>query len=344
MKLPQVKNRRYLYEGLCMKTCFKWFVVFFMATAWFVPWESVAAAAVGTAGPDYGNSKYWIALPDKADKPVDVFFMHPTTYLDQKDGMNASLDNETVNAASKSVTAHQGGVFAGTCNLYAPHYRQASIAVLGLDEKAQETYLSVGLGDMAAAFRYYMENFNQGRPLILAGHSQGSNLTLWFLSRYSALVPSHRLVAAYLIGWSVTDRDLEQLGLPLGEKPEQTGCIITWNTISQGGKSPVILPGAHCVNPLNWSTDDSNVPAAFNIFALIHLADGSKRRIPHFTGARIDHRQGSLVIPVPGIDGELDHNMGPGIYHGYDYDFFYGNLLENVATRCNAWLKQRKQD
>ena len=315
-----------------------------MAAAWFIPWESVAAETVGTAALDYGNRKYWVALPDRVDKPVDVFFMYPTTYLDQKDGMNASLDTETVNAASKSVTEHQGGVFVEACNLYAPRYRQASIAVLGLDEKAREPYLNVALSDMAAAFRYYMEHFNQGRPFILAGHSQGSNLTLTFLIRYPDRVPYHRLVAAYIIGWSVTDRDLQQLGLPLGEKPDQTGCIITWNTISDGGKSPVILPGARCVNPLNWSADDSNVPAALNIFAVIHLADGSKRRIPHLTGAQIDHRQGGLVIPVPGIDGELEHNMGPGVYHGYDYDFFYGNLLENVETRCNAWLKQRKQD
>ena len=37
------------------------------------------------------------------------------------------------------------------------------------------------------------------------------------------------------------------------------------------------------------------------------------------------------MIPVPGIGGELDHSMGPGVYHAYDYDFFYGNLIENVA-------------
>ena len=163
-----------------MKTCYKWFLVFILATAWFVPWSSVAGEAVQKASLDFGNSRYWIFLPEKVDKPVDVFFMHPTTYLDQKDGMNALLDNEAVNANSKTITAHQGGVFAEACNLYAPHYRQASIAVLGLGEKVRETYLNIGLSDMMVAFRYYMEHFNQGRPLILAGHSQGSKMTFTF--------------------------------------------------------------------------------------------------------------------------------------------------------------------
>ncbi len=64
-------------------------------------------------------------------------------------------------------------------------------------------------------------------------------------------------------------------------------------------------------------------------------------KVPHFTSARIDKR-GTLVIPTPSIIKELSMGMGPEVYHGYDYDFFYGNLVKNVAKRCKAWQKKNK--
>lgn len=288
--------------------------------------------------PDYSNGASWIFRSETRDKPVDLFFMHPTTYFDTADGMNADLKNDAVNAASNSVAKHQTGVFVDSCNLFAPRYRQASISVLGLEEELKDRHLKVGLGDMKSAFLYYMAHYNQGRPVILAGHSQGSNLSLWFLLDGS--FPMEKLLAAYLIGWSVTENDLERLGLPLAGTPDQTGCIITWNTISQGGKSPVIKEGALGVNPLSWTVDTRFVPEDKNLGAVIQMPDSAIKRIPLFTGARIDPSLGGLVIPVPSIDSLLNHGMGPGVYHGYDYDFFYENLRENVRLRCLAWFEK----
>lgn len=312
-------------------------VVIFLAVFSF---PALAENVFLTSPPDYAKKASWIFLSEKTENPVDVFFMHPTTYFDTSDGMNASLENPGVNAASKQAAQHQGGVFKGRCNLFAPRYRQASMAVLNLDEKTRNHYLRIGLEDMATAFAYYMAHYNQGRPVIFAGHSQGSNLTLWFLKENITAGLREKLVAAYIIGWSVRDSDLEKLGMPLSAAPDQTGCVITWNTISDGGKSPVIVDGARCVNPLSWSTDDTFIPGVKNIGARIQLADNSIRQIPHFTGSKIDLVQGGLVIPTPSIDKLLKHGMGPGVYHGYDYDFFYENLRENVGVRCDAWFKK----
>lgn len=302
--------------------------------------SAVAKNAPLTPPPDYAKRTSWIFLSEKTENPVDVFFMHPTTYFDVSDGMNASLENAGVNAASEGVAQHQGGVFKGRCNLFAPRYRQASIAVLSLNEETRNNYSRIGLEDMATAFAYYMAHYNQGRPVIFAGHSQGSNLILRFLKENITAGLREKLVAAYIIGWSVTDFDLEKLGMPLSATPDQTGCVITWNTISDGGKSPVISDGARCVNPLNWSTDDTFIPGIKNLGARIQLPDNSIRQILHFTGAKIDLVQGGLVIPKPLIDKQLKHGMGPGVYHGYDYDFFYENLRENVGVRCDAWFKK----
>ena len=287
-------------------------------------------------GSDYSDKTYWISLPEEQDKAFDVFFMHPTTYFGEEDGMNASLGNINVNKLSAGAVQRQGSVFKKSCNLFAPHYRQASIKVLSLDSTERDKFLSVGVEDMLEALRYYLDNYNNGRPFILAGHSQGSNITLKFLHKYGSLIDKKKLIAVYVIGWTVTDEDIEQLGIPLAVSPEQTGAIITWNTVGKEGKSPVLLPGARCVNPLNWSDAGEMQPEILNKYAKITLKDNSVIKIPHFTSAQIDDR-GGLVIPVPSIIDQLSMDMGQEVYHEYDYDFFYGNLVDNVALRCQAW-------
>ncbi|MDD9302318.1 MAG: DUF3089 domain-containing protein [Desulfobacter sp.] len=196
--------------------------------------------------PDYAGQSAWIFLPQIMDKPVDLFFMHPTTYFDTTDGYNVSLANKEVSAASKAVASHQSGFFADHCNIFAPYYRQASMAVLEKPEQERDAYLKLGLKDYKAAFAYYLKYYNQGR--ILAGHSQGSNLTLWAMKE--GAIPLENVIAAYIIGWSVTRTDLDALDMPLAVKPDQTGCIISWNTIGDKAKSPVIVKGALVVNPL----------------------------------------------------------------------------------------------
>jgi len=295
--------------------------------------------AQGAPGPDYAEAGNWIVRPEHPDKAFDVFFMHPTTYGGTEDGMNASLADAALNARTDEVVEHKASVFRGSCNVFAPRYRQASGKVLSMDAEERKRYLSVGLDDMVAAFNYYLEHLNHGRPFILAGHSQGSNDLLDFLRTNPERVDKRKLVAAYLIGWTVTEADLAKMGLPLATSPGQTGAVITWNTIAEGATSPVLLPGALCVNPLNWKTGRTEQPKTLDTYANIRLADGTVVRMEHFTPARIDER-GGLVIPPPAILDKLSMRMGPGVYHSYDYDFFYGNLAANVAERCQAWSRK----
>ena len=254
-------------------------------------------------------------------------------------GFNAPIDDPAINAVTDGTVQSQASVFQENCNVYAPRYRQMSIEVLGMDETSRDKYLAIAEADMLRAFTYYLEHYNQGRPFILAAHSQGSNVVKRFLADHRDLVPDDRLVAAYLIGWTFTGDDLKRLRLPLAETPEQTGALITWNTIGNGGKSPVLLPGALCVNPLTFTAAPGEAPASLNSYALIDLKDGSIVKKPHFTSARIN-AEGGLEIPTPAIEGDLEMGMGKAVYHHYDYAFFYGNLVENVVARCKAWLER----
>ncbi len=101
--------------------------------------------------------------------------------------------------------------------------------------------MEVAYKDVSDAFDYYLEHYNkdaQGkpRPFILAGHSQGSNLMLYLLERkFSNPALRKLLVAAYVIGWSVTSDDmasypesLQAIGICTDKT--QTGCIVTYNT------------------------------------------------------------------------------------------------------------------
>lgn len=297
----------------------------------------MADAAAGQ-GPDYAQKKCWVRLDSNADKSFDVFFVHPTTYMDLKDGYNASLDNAEVNKSTEKTVERQASVFEETCNIFAPRYRQASIAVLKLDGQTRDKYLKNGMKDVRAALEYYLKHYNNGRPFILASHSQGSSVLLMLLLNHRGMIDDRKLIAAYMIGWTITEKDLKQLKLPLAEKADQTCVVITWNTIGDGGKSPTLLPGALCVNPLSWTTDRKDQPKTLNIYAKVLLKDGKKVKIPHFTSAQIG-ANGGLVIPVPSIIDEINMGMGPAVYHAYDYDFFYGNLAENAAVRCRAWQK-----
>lgn len=93
-------------------------------------------------------------------------------------------------------------VFNGCCRLYAPHYRQATLAALKIPAAMDVTY-----SDIARAFRFYIAHLNHGRPFIIASHSQGTAHAIRLLQQEifgKPLCP--RLVAAYLIGGYVPTR------------------------------------------------------------------------------------------------------------------------------------------
>lgn len=321
-----------------MKTNKRWFVVgLFIAIA-----LGIATLAGAANNPlDYSKDSSWSFITKKPLKSFDVFFMHPTTYGTTKFGLNAPIDDKGIIKETDDTVLSQASVFEEKCNIYAPRYRQMSIAALSMTDEKRAPYLAVAENDVLAAFKYYLKHYNHGRPYILAAHSQGSKIALCILKKHRDLFRNDQLVAAYLLGWTFTDEDLKQIKLPLAVKPDQVGALITWNTIGKGGNSPVLLPGANCVNPLTWTNTTKEQPASLNLGAVIELTDGTIAKIKHFTSARIN-QAGGLEIPTPAIEDKLDMRMGKAIYHRYDYDFFYANLVENVGVRCDAWANKKQ--
>jgi len=245
-----------------------------------------------TATPtDYSKAQNWETLPN-ASQGVDVFFVYPTTYSATSGALgpvwtpawNQSLAQAHNDTGIKFQVTSKTGVFskAGT-NLYVPYYQQTSgIDVLNAllfsstpqNADAANAAMQVAYRDVANAFDYYMSHFNKDvngnpRPFILAGHSQGSNLLLMLLQdKFSDPSLRKQLVAAYVIGWSVTSDDLSSYPASLGQlgicghpSTKVTGCIVTYNTQAYAGdwtmapgttKFGIVKKNAYSVNPVTW--------------------------------------------------------------------------------------------
>ncbi len=171
------------------------------------------------APPDYSLEKNWSSLPfrkDAADKipndekwvndslkPVDVFYIYPTIY-ESGGTWNADLDNKALNRKidSKPVQ-YQASVFNTSCQVYVPRYRQSIIKAF-YDKENGPKSLAFAYEDVKKAFQYYIDNYNHGRPFIIASHSQGTYHARRLLKEMiDSTNLSKRMVAAYVIGYAI---------------------------------------------------------------------------------------------------------------------------------------------
>ena len=299
---------------------------------------------------DYAAEANWLAMPATPDKPVDVFYLYPTAWHkeDEDEPNICAVDNATLRETAPEMLRQQASVFEPLANVYAPYYRQADAAYcLGLSHDEEYALLNgVPKADVFAAFDYYLEHKNNGRPFILAGHSQGSNMLLYLLDEYMETHPDvyARMVAAYVIGYSVTDDYLAQNPhLQFAEAADDTGVVISYNTEAPGvtADNPVLLPGAQVINPISWTRDETPAPAEQSLGSASREDPSVKSPAP--ADARIDKARGVLVCDNQDVSALAPGNgvFPEGVYHGYDYAFYYYNLRENAGSRIEAYLAQQ---
>ncbi|WP_316897418.1 DUF3089 domain-containing protein [Pseudodesulfovibrio indicus] len=315
--------------------------------------SAVVFAGDGTKGaddcvtpcPDYRQEIAWASRPAHPDKAVDVFYVYPTIYPETSP-RNMDVFDKGLRGDVQGLLKAQAGVYSPTANLFAPYYRQVTFACLDpTQDMTLNSYFRIGADDVHRAFDYYLNFLNQGRPFILAAHSQGSVVMLDLLrSRFKGPALQKKLVAAYLIGYSVTGEDLKQYPWIKPAKGEDdTGVVVSWNTQAPGATgSPVLVPGAICINPLNWKTDATPADKSLNLGAVFFDDFTGKilREVPNYTGAQVDPATGALVTTPP-EELKLGH-FPPGVLHKFDYAFWYRNLERNVRTRVDAYLAKNR--
>jgi hypothetical protein len=286
---------------------------------------------------------------------VDVFYIHPTTYVGGE--WNGPIDDAALNAATDRVaTLIQASAFNACCAIYAPRYRQANLTAFTGQDEAGLTAVDLAYQDVAAAFRYWREKYNHGRPFILAAHSQGTVLARRLLREYVSGTPvRQQLVAAYLIGIPMPEETLRQTlpDIPICASPEQTGCLLGWNARAAGHSERIRVREpmtgtvsasgpSLCVNPLTWRHDAEPAPRERNEGA-VFLEVAPPQVKPGLTGAQC--KDGKLEVLVHGelprdfMSRLLDHALGEGNYHPVEFQLFYMNIRRNAAERVAAFLR-----
>lgn len=299
-----------------------------------------------TEQPDYSQPESWASRPDIISHPADVFYVYPTVYSEEKPLNMDIMKRPDLRSKVQGLLVAQAGVYSKSANLFAPYYRQTSFVALNPEEDMyRNKYFRIGADDVAAAFNYYLKHLNQGRPFILASHSQGS-LVMIDLMRNKLGDPKlqKKLIAAYLIGYSVLPMDFKEYPwMKPATSADDTGVVISYNTQAPGATgSPVLVEGAFCINPLNWKTDSTPAGKMMNKGAVFFddFTGTLIKEVPHYTGARINTETGALETMPPDYDRlELGH-FPQGVLHKFDYAFWYRNLQDNVARRIANYLSK----
>ncbi len=296
----------------------------------------------------YSESSNWVYLEDDVnDKPADVFFICPTVYGGEVGTYNMSLNDAETKESFLGAVNMEKGIYDGECRFFAPYYRQAALNVYEMDLADREKYLEIGYEDIKQAFEYYMEHYNDGQPVVLAGFSQGADLCIRLLKDCFADDDTNKLlVVCYAIGWRITEEEMQEYShLRFAEGESDTGVIVSFNSEAENVTDSLMIPEGTktlAINPLNWETDKTPADRSLNKGACFTDYSGQiVTEIPQLTGAYIDETRGALkVIDVT----EEDYPAGlsildEGVYHLYDYQFFYRNLQDNVAVRVDEYGK-----
>jgi hypothetical protein len=334
-------------------------------------------ARTAPPAPDYARQGAWLAWPgrpglerstqagvtaiDPARAPADVFFIHPTT-IHGNNVWNAPYDagNDTA-PLNPPVLLEQVSAFNGCCRMYAPRYRQATLAGL-----KNPPAFALAYSDVQRAFRYYIAHLNHGRPFIIASHSQGTGHAVRLLQDEIIGTPlQSRMVAAYLIG-GYAPADFARIGLPICDASRQTGCVLSYNTSQQGRSGARILVDhptywwqgaprsdhpspAICVNPLTW-TQTGTAMADTNMgsvpFPKPPFSAGPVQLplVRHLTGATCRRNLLEVDIPYSAPSGFHDAlSFLYGSYHLSDYGVFYAALRRNAIDRVDAFVAARKK-
>ncbi len=295
--------------------------------------------------PDYAKAENWAYYGFEEDREADVFLICPT--VDMNDEYNMSMDDEETRASFLGALNMERGIYEDSGRVFAPYYRQAAMKVYDLTAEEREPYLALAYADVSAAFSYYLENENNGRPIILAGFSQGADMCYRLLAEYFGEDRMyHRLAAVYAIGWPCTDELIEkypQIVPATGEN--DVGVVVSFDCEAPEVTETFIYPAGtrgHSINPLNWRTDGvpadkgENPGACFTDYSGAVTAEQAA-----LCGAYLDTERG--VLKVTDIDPADYPAVVPGLpegaYHVYDYMFFFRSLQANVGARLDAYLR-----
>ena len=296
--------------------------------------------------PDYNNTNSWAVLPGKYPKVlkeitgepklnnIDVFFIYPTLLTDKKDSLwNADLGRKDLreDVLVKSVK-FQASSWARAGNIYVPYYRQSHYKtfVAPHDQDGPASW-KVAYDDVSRAFEFYLENYNNGKAIIIAGHSQGSIMAKELVKDYFDDKDLQKfLVAAYLPGVSVKADDFKAIK-PM-TKPDQVGGFVSWNTYKRK-KYPKTYEkwykGGVTTNPITWNEE-------IKTSRKDHLGTLNSDGVIYKNAIDIEVVDGLLWSSVPKIPKRFWLSFIKS-YHFADVNLFWKDIELNALLRAKKW-------
>ncbi len=277
--------------------------------------------------------------------------------------MNGADWNSPLDAGSQTeentrwMLANQASVFNGCCAVYAPRYREASIfRYVAAPPELYEKSGDFAYGDVDRAFTYFLDHYSRGRPFIIASHSQGTEHGFNLIRRRVDGTPlARRLVAAYLLGGGITDKEIDALKtVHACTSATDLHCVIHWATYAEG-TTPVRTDTRDkllCVNPLTWRRDGPRAPAGLNQGAVLPSGRfqiafwGSDKpggmQFPPLAAPLKAHTaaqcRGGFLFATDQKGTPFDRLAVAGNYHGLDYALFAMDIRQNARARVAAYL------
>jgi pimeloyl-ACP methyl ester carboxylesterase len=302
-------------------------VVFVLAIA--------ASASAQPAKNDYSDGKSWLCRPGRQDAcvvdltttvvaadgglkreewkanpdpPIDCFYVYPTVSLDK--GGNSDME---AGPEENGVVRVQLARFASQCRLYAPLYRQATLTALRAATSGSPLAVDRALGysDVADAWNAYLQHDNDGRGVVLIGHSQGSGvLTQLIRNEIDGKPVQARIVSALLLGTSLAVPKGKDVGgafqhVPVCRSAAQTGCVIAYASFrstvpppenSRFGPVQGENMEAACANPAALGGGSGELHAYLSASGRSIVGSAAEPR-PWATGKTID----TPWVSVPGL-------------------------------------------
>ncbi len=329
--------------SLCLNAC-----------ASLMPTQKYTKVGIPLA-PNYANLDYWAAHPEKKDQAdqtpepylsdeqaqaaVDVFFLHPTTYVGSKgeDQWNGPVDDSKLNQKTDDGTIlFQASVFNGSGKIYAPRYRQAHLhSYYAKDTLSAKKAFELAYEDVEAAFEYYLSHFNQGRPFIIASHSQGTTHAIELIQKkIDQQTLQKQFVAAYLVGMPVVENTFKSI--KACENPEEVGCFCAWRSWLKGYYPNNFQKNNNIVvtNPILWTTTTTYADKTLNEGTILRKFNkGFKKQI---TDAQV--HDGVLWVTKPKFFGSIFINWKN--YHIADFNLYYANIRKNAQKRVKIFLSR----
>lgn len=292
--------------------------------------------------PDYSDSTQWY-MNDRGGQ-ADLFYIISTETGDYTCSEGALCHyadtyNDSVRGPLRGEMTGVDHLLSGNLNYYSPYYRQCSLQSYASDSLTQAR-MPLPTGDVRRAFNYYLEHLNQGRPFILAGYSQGAIILLELLKEIddSAI---NRMIAAYVIGATVSDDDARHPHIMAARRADDTGVTICYNSVRDAGCAlPHFEYSAMAINPVNWRTDDT--PATLTTEPSPHIP--ADRQQKDRLTVRLDPTTRLLFVDgYTGTDYVLPLIGKEGCYHSREVWLYREQLRLNMALRTDSFLKQRER-